>query len=55
MYQQIKILFCRKTGSGSITQVLPEPIPTGRNFGPDQIDSICRRQIKWNKNDNFCL
>ena len=24
-------------------------------FGPDQIESICRRQIKRNKNDNFCL
>ena len=24
-------------------------------FGPDQIESICRRQIICNKNDSFCL
>ena len=29
------------------------PIPTQQNFRPDQIESICRRQIKCNKNDNF--
>ena len=29
--------------------------PKRKNFGPDQIESICRRQIKCNKNDNFCL
>ena len=26
-----------------------------QDFGPDQIESICRPQIKCNKNDNFCL
>ena len=31
------------------------PIPTRQNFGPDQIESICRRQDKCNKNDKFCL
>ena len=24
-------------------------------FGPDQVEGICRRQIKCNKTDNFCL
>ena len=24
-------------------------------FGPNQIESICRRQIKCNKYDSFCL
>ena len=28
---------------------------TTKYFGPDQIESICRLQIKYNKNDNFYL
>ena len=29
------------------------PISTRQNFGPDQTESICRRHIKYNKNDIF--
>ena len=32
-----------------------QPIATRQNLGPDQIESICRQQIKCNKNDYFCL
>ena len=35
--------------------LLVQPIPTRQNFGPDQIENICRRQIKCNKNDSLCL
>ena len=34
--------------------LLFKPFPR-QNSGPDQIESICRQQIKCNKNDNFCL
>ena len=33
--------------------VVCEAIPTQQNFGPDRIESICRRQINCNKNDYF--
>ena len=36
-------------------QTINLPIPTRQDFGPNQIEKICRRQIKCNKNDNFRL
>ena len=47
-----KLVTCRS--SPSIEQS-SQPIPTRQNFGPDKTESICRRQIKCYKNDNFCL
>ena len=50
----IKIYYTGKFQDFTARYII-KPIPTQQNFGPDQLESICRRQIKCNKNDNFCL